>query len=350
MGPDVLKGRDARAAWRALSPEGRRAAWAAAKGGYSPGDPGIGLAAAAYARRRIRTLRIALGLLPIVVLVSVVALAFLALGYSHSSGMYFALVPVLLGAYIVAAVLLRIRVVRYRGMYSSGTLAVEAARAGMAGAPHTDAWQQSGHQSEFTVPYHAGVRIEAEPARQPADPARAGTHRIRVARGPFLVRYAVTVFFLVVIWLMFAVLSAGPPEFVPLLFVVLGVAVLFTLLAVASLLLNWPWLRDPTVVRLDPDGWSQPPFRTGGGWPGVREIRVRSYGGGSNRPTRAVVLVVDDPQEQLDRVPAARRWIARSAVRRYDSPIVITANHHTMLAPDLVALLRRYTDAPVTWG
>lgn len=350
MGPNVPTGREARAAWQALSPEGRQAAWAAAKGGYSPGDPGLGLAAAGHARRRIRTLRVVLGLVPVVLLVMVFGLMVAAF-VSHSARAFFVLAPVLLVGYVVAMVLVRIRIARYRGMYNSATLAVEAAQAGMAVAADPGAWQQNAYQSEFTVPYHAGVRIEPHAqAPSPADPARAGTHRIRVARGPVLVQYALVSFFLLVIWLAVAVLAQRPAELAPLMFTVLAIAVLYTLLALTNVLLTFPLLRDPTVLRLDPDGWSQPPVGTGGRWAGVREIRVRSFAASSRRPVRAVVLMVDDAQAQIAAVPATRRWIARRAVRRYGSPIVVPATPRTMPAPELVALLGRYTDAPVAWG
>src|SRR5581483_5891697 len=236
---------------------------AAAKGGYSPGDPALGLAAAGYARRRIRTLRIALALVPLVLMAMVVGLMVVAFA-ARSAGAFFALAPVLLVGYIVAMVLLRIRVARYRGMYNSATLAVEAAQAGVAVDADPGAWQQNAYQSEFTVPYHAGVRIEPHvQERLPADPARAGTHRIRVPRGPLLGQYALITFFLVVIWLAVATLAQRPAELAPLMFTVLGVAVLYTLLALLNVLLTARLVRDPTVLRLDPDGWAQPSMGTG---------------------------------------------------------------------------------------
>jgi hypothetical protein len=351
MGPNVPTGYEARVAWRALSPQGRRAAWVAAKEGTSPGDPGLGLAAAAYAKRMIRILRVVLAVIPLSLLVLVLLATGLALASRAFAGLYFTvLLPGLFLAYVVGVILVRRRVRQYAALHNSGMLAVEAAQAGAVATADPNAWRQGAYQSEFTVPYQAGIRVAQPRPRPPADPTGAGTHEIRMARWPLVVQLTLSVVLVGLLWL--AGSSLGPDrEVTTLRLIVDALAVVYTGLVAFSVLVNLPLLIDPRVARLAPDGWSQPVVRTAGRWDGVREIRVRSYASGmGTRPTRAVVLVVDDPQAQIERIPVPRRWIARRSVRRYGSPIVIPASPRTMVAPDVVALLQRYTDAPVTWG
>jgi hypothetical protein len=64
-----------------------------------------------------------------------------------------------------------------------------------------------------------------------------------------------------------------------------------------------------------------------------------------------VALVVEDPQWQLDQAPLLRRYLARRAMKRYGSPVVIVASpRRTIGVVELVRILQRYTDAPLNWG
>jgi hypothetical protein len=133
----------------------------------------------------------------------------------------------------------------------------------------------------------------------------------------------------------------------------LFMAVLYTPLAALLLLTSVRFLVDPTVARFTPTGWELPAARMGGAWAGVREVRVRglsSRGAANLEPVRLVLLVVDDPEEQLAKAPPLRRALARRIERKHGSPVAITASKRTMPASELIPLLQRYTGAPVTWG
>ena len=356
MGPEPPTGHESRAAWRALSPVGRQSAWSAAKVGASPGDLGVGLAAAGHGRRMVRVLLGLLAVVPAAFLIVIVALGAVAVEYRGTAGTYVTLMPALLIGYLVGMLLIRQRIRRYRALYDSGMLAVEAAQAGAAvPVPDPAAWRQSSYQSEFTVPYQAPIRTAGPAPREPADPARAGTHRIGLRRGAVALRLAVPVLLGFVFW--FAAVTAAAdrsPVATGLRVVVLAIAVGYTVLILISLLINARFLVEPTVARFDPTGWVLPSARMAGSWEQVREIRVRAVSGRSSgvarNPVRAVVLVLDDPRPQLDGLPPLRRMLARRALRRYGSPVTIVASHRTLPAADLIALLQRYTDAPVRWG
>jgi hypothetical protein len=354
VGPQPPTGRESRAAWRALSLVGRQAAWSAAKAGASPGDLGIGLAAAGHGRRMVRAMRALLAVVPAAFLILIVLLGAVAVEYRGIAGAYLVLLPALLVGYLVGMLLIRQRIRRYRALYDSGMLAIEAAQAGaVAPVPDPAAWRQSSYQSEFTVPYQAPIRTTGPVPRPPADPARAGTQRIGLRRGPVALRLAVPVVLGLVLWLAAATVADGSAVATVLRGVLVAIAAGYTVLVLISLLLNARFLVEPTVARFDPAGWALPSARMGGTWEQVREIRVRavsSRSGVAMNPVRAVVLIVDDPQAQLDGLPPLRRMLARRALRRYGSPATIVASHRTLPAADLIALLQRYTDAPVRWG
>ena len=65
---------------------------------------------------------------------------------------------------------------------------------------------------------------------------------------------------------------------------------------------------------------------------------------------RIVVLHVTDGQHALARVVPGRRRLAAMALRRYGSPVCLSASRRlTVPVVEVVGLLRRYTTAPVTW-
>lgn len=353
MGPNIPTGREAGAAWRALSPEGRAAAWAAAKAGSAPGDLGLAWAAAGRGRQGVRRLRLVLMFIPIVFLLLVTGTTVAAISVGSAAGSYLALLPLLLLGYVAGIVLVRQRLRRYQRLYDTGTLAIEAAQTvGVPQQSSAGVWGQHSYQSEFTVPYQASVPIAAPRPRPAPDPVGTGTHEIRVQRGLLASRLAIVVFVSLIL-LLLLILEAGTTGGLEMFVFLLVLAVAYVPMALFTLALNVRFLFDPLLARFSPAGWELPYARMAGPWSGVREIRVRALGARistSTVPTRLVVLVVDDPAAQVVRAPLLRRYPFGRLARRYGSPVVILAGPRTLPAIEMIPLLQRYTAAPVNYG
>jgi hypothetical protein len=354
VGPDVPRGREAREAWRALSPQAREAAFAAAKQGVAPPDLGIAWAAAGYGRlmvRRLRTLRM---LTPTAFILLALPVGTLIVA-NRSWWPYTNVVFVGLGALVIGGVVgVMAGAGRYQRLYSSGLLGLQAAGLGMGpSATSPLVWQAA--QSEFTVPYQARVPL-AEPVPRPvADPAATGTTEVPVRRGPVLTALALFATVALIFWLATAALA---PDSAPGAAMLAVVAAIWTGLAGFLLFATWPALRHPVLARFTPAGWELPTVGTAGSWSALREIRVRpisTRGPAAASPQlatfRAVVLMLDNPGEQLARLPSLRRALLRRTMKRYGSPAVIVATpRRTIPLADLIVLLQRYTNAPVTWS
>ena len=126
MAPEIPQGREAREAWRALSPQAREVAFAAAKRGVAPADPGIAWAAAGYGRLMARRLRILRLFVPFLFVLLVLPVA-RSLGLRSDAVLSGLCIVVLAG--LVALV---VRAGRYQRLHSSGLLGIQAAGLGMA--------------------------------------------------------------------------------------------------------------------------------------------------------------------------------------------------------------------------
>src|SRR5439155_7709684 len=112
VAPEIAQGREAREAWRALSPQAREAAFAAAKRGVAPADPGIAWAAAGYGRLMARRLRILRLFVPFLFVLLVLPVA-RSLGLRSD-------------AVLSGLVALVVRAGRYQRLHSSGLLGIQA--------------------------------------------------------------------------------------------------------------------------------------------------------------------------------------------------------------------------------
>jgi len=353
VGPNFPSGREAGAAWRALSPEGRAAAWAAAKTGTAPGDLGVAWAAAGRGRSGVRQLRTVLILGPFAFMILLIATTVIVLGIGVGATDYLALLPLLLLGYIAGMVTLRLRLRRYQRLYDSGTLAIEAARTvGVAQPPGAGVWTPSSYQSEFTVPYQASVPV-AMPAPRPApDPTATGTREVTVRRGQLAFRLTITLVFSLLFPLLVFVEVSGPGSNPVMIVFLIVLALVYLPLALFTLVLNVRFLVNPLIARFSPAGWELPYARMAGPWSGVREIRVRATSARvstSSVPTRVVVLVIDAAAEQVARTPVLRRYLFGRTTRRYGSPAVILAGPRSMPVSELIPLLQRYTAAPISY-
>ncbi len=361
MGPMIPAGRQATDAWRALQPQARASAWAAAKRGTRPADIGVAWAAAGYGKLVAGRLRLALIFGPLAfIVVFLGSVATVAALHVPAQALLLAL-PVTFIGYIGGMITLRVYRNRYQRLHNSGLLGVEAAQLGGVPAQTSSAvWGAQAYQSEFTVPYQAAVPVLAPAARPPAAPAYAGTQEVTVRRGPLAVQLGVLTAVAGYLWLRALVLAVSSTGAV-----VEGLTIVWLILAVVYtgsigfvMLTSVAFLFNPVVARFTPAGWELPYARMAGPWARVREIRVRSAtvrrgpaAAGTAATLRVVALVVDDPQWQLDQAPPLRRYLARRAMRRYGSPVTIVASpRRTIAVVELVQILQRYTDAPLNWG
>jgi hypothetical protein len=358
--PTIPSGRAARDAWRAVSAEARRAAFAAADRNVAPPDVGLAWAAAGYGRTMSRRYRILVALTPFGLVVLMVV-AIVAVVVSRLASLLVLAIPLVFLAYLVAIFALTRRLHRFQRLYNSGLLGVEAAQLGApVPAPSPAVWATSGHQSEFTVPYEASVPVPAAAARGPADPVAAGIQEIPLRLGALLTQCAIFVMLAVALWINAAVrLATAHTDFsrsITVIWVML--AGTMTVLVGFFLLLLVPALRTRVVARFTPHGWELPGAKMAGPWTAVREIRIRPLNvRQSNRANaalagyRAVALMVDHPDGYLAGLSRLRRALVRRTMSRYGSPVVIIASpRRTLPLVDLVRLLQRYTDAPVTWS
>jgi hypothetical protein len=359
MDPSTIpRGRLARNAWRALSPQARKTAFAGTKDGALLSDLHVAWAAAGYGRLVSRRLQILRVLWPFVALVLVVpaTIAIVELGATPTVAQVI-FIPVIVG--IIGGIFgISAWGQRYQRLYSGGLLTIEAARiAGPARPPAPSGWETANTESEFTVPYNAHVPAIEPLAPLATDPAAAGVHEIPIHRAPVLVYLAVLLGVGVAFWAFVIGLWAGDSRVVILASVVTLCVIAYTMLIVVLLYAVGPALIRPVNARFTPEGWQLPAAGMGGTWAEVRAIRVRplstrgTMGGAPQLATvRVVALVVDDPQAHLARLAPIRRWMTRRNLTKYGSPIVIVATQRrSMPVVDLVQLLTRYTSAPVEW-
>ena len=360
MGPSIPSGRAARNAWRALNPDARRAAFAAARRNVAPPDVGLAWAAAGYGRTMSRRYRILVALTPVGVAVLMVVAVTIVVAF-RAAGPAFLGIPVALLIYVAGMLTLSRRLRRYQRLYNSGLLGVEAAQLGApVPAPSPAVWATSGYQSEFTVPYEASVPVPTAAPRGPADPVGAGIQEIPLRLGALVAQCAILVVLAAALWTNAAVhLATASSAFSRSISVVwVMLACVMTVLVGFFLLLIIPAVRTRVIARFTPSGWELPGARMAGLWAEVREIRIRPLNvrqsGRANATLagyRAVVLMVDHPDGYLTRLSRLRRALVRRTMNRYGSPVVIIASpRRTMPLVDLVRMLQRYTDAPVTWS
>lgn len=359
MEVEVPRGRQTVEAWRALSPQARQDALAAARRGVAPSDVGVAWAAAGYGRTAARRIRILRMLSPVALAVVAIPAA-LALAFSRASKETVDVVITLLFVATLGGIFgLGFWARRYQRLQASGLLGMEAARLGsLAPNPGRSVWGGAAAESGFTVPFHAQVPIPQPLARPAADPAGAGVREVPLRRGRFLVSLAVLVVLALVFWLLVAVIWHGSDPPAVLATAITIVAVFFTLLIAFILYASGPTLRRPVTARFTPDGWELPPQRTSGSWADVRAIRVRPLSAGgmaTGSPqlagVRVVALIVEDPQRYVMRRGPMRRAVARANLRKYGSPVIIVAMpRRTVPVVELVQLLQHYTSAPVEWS
>jgi hypothetical protein len=360
VGPMIPAGRQAGDAWRALHPQARADAWAAAKQGRAPGDVGVAWAAAGYGQLMARRLRIAMLFVPLAFIVLLAGSA-AVIAALHLPPALLVVLPLLFLGYAGALITLRVYRSRYHRLYNSGLLGVEAAQVGGALAqPSPAVWGAQAYQSEFTVPYQATVPVLAPAARPPAAPAYAGTQEVTMRRGPLVLQLCVLLALAGYLWLRVVLLAVTSTTGLgqTLMVVWLVLALVYTGSIGFVMLTSVAFLFNPVVARFTPAGWELPHARMAGPWARVREIRVRSAtarrglgAAGAAATLRVVALVVEDPQWQLDQAPPLRRFLARRAMKRYGSPVTIVATpRRTMPVVELVQTLQRYTNAPLNWG
>jgi hypothetical protein len=359
VGPSIPSGRAARDAWRALSPDARRAAFAAAARNVAPPDVGLAWAAAGYGQTMSRRYRIMVALTPLGVAVPMVATIAIIVAF-RATGWAFLAIPFVFLIYLVGMLSLSHRMRRYQRLYNSGLLGVEAAQlGGPVPAPSPAVWATAG-QSEFTVPYEASVPVPPAAPRGPADPVAAGVQEIPLRLGALLTQCAIFVVLAVALWINVAVrLATAHTDFSRAITVIwVMLACTMTVLVGFFLLLIIPALRTRVIARFTPYGWELPGAKMAGPWAEVREIRIRplnvrqsSRANAALAGYRAVALMVDHPDGYLARLSRLRRALVRRTMNRYGSPVVIIASpRRTLPLVDLVRLLQRYTDAPVTWS
>jgi len=371
VGPNIPSGRAAREAWRALSPEARRAAFAAAKQNVAPPDVGLAWAAAGYGNTMARRYRIFVMLAPLgIALLMVIAIT--AVVASHAFGLFAFALPLVFVLYLVGLLMVSRRMRRFQRLYNSGLLGVEAAELGAAVPrsgvavlpsavqPSPAVWATPAHQSEFTVPYEASVPMPAPVSGIPADPAHAGVQEIPTRRRALGTQVAIFGLLAVVLWINAIVrLGTAGRSFEQAIAVVwVMLAVFLTIVVGLFLLIALPALRNPVIARFTPYGWELPPAKMAGSWSAVREIRIRQLNVRQSSSTtaalagyRMVALIVDHPDGYLARLSPVRRALTRRTMNKYGSPVVIVASpRRSIPLVDLVRLLQRYTDAPVTWN
>jgi hypothetical protein len=338
--------RQATLAWRSLSPQARDDAWAAAREGRAPADLGVAYAAVGYGQTVAGRLLVALVLVSLVSAPVTVAVL-IALLFSDAGRAAGPLVFVtLLAAYVGCVILLQRKRRRFQRLYNSGMLAIEAASlrplqqvpVGIPSAPGSD------------TPVAAGPR---------PDPAQTRTVRIRTSR--VVLSIAILAAAGLVMWARFiGGILAEPVNAVDAVLRDLLATLMVTGTVLIGLLIvvNARYLVDPVVARFTAEGWELPRRRMHGSWPQVRVIRIRAVGarwGGVVAAqavgARVVALVVDDPERYLAQASPLARVLGRGAMRRYGSLITIAARPGwTVPLPELVAMLRDYTDAPLDWG
>ncbi len=354
MGADIPSGRAARDAWRALSPQARQAARLAADRNVAPPDPGLAWAAAGYGRMMAGRLRLAALLAPPVLMVLVIATVAVASRFSTPTPGLVALLVLLLGFLAVVVVTQRIRR-RYRTLYNSGLLGVEAAQLGVpVGAAAHAVWAPEHEGSGFTVPYQATVPVPAPAPRPAADAAAAGVQTVPARRRPVVVAIVLYGIIAACLW---SAAIATPQSDAVAGSALAGMAALVTALLAVMVYLSAPGFRSGAVARFTPSGWELPGQRLRGAWSTVREIRVGPVRARSERTAsvlagyRVVMLMVDHPDGYLAQLPPLRRRLTRRTMNRYGSPIaILTGPRQRVTMVDLVEMLQRYTDAPVTWG
>lgn len=119
------------------------------------------------------------------------------------------------------------------------------------------------------------------------------------------------------------------------------------------LLFCGPYLFDPVLLRLRPDGWECPATGVRGTWDEVSAVTVQPMEFTRRLSVdveRMVALRVTDPAGLLAGSRGPRHWFAAYAMRRSGSPACINAMP-TVTVPVvvLVAAIRQVTDVPVRW-
>lgn len=382
----VPSGRQAVALWRALGTADRRRAWSAARIGAAPADVRQALAMAGYGQLWHRRLRWLFYLSPLLLVLAICG-GTLASGSADWLDSSPATWPVLAGAAFGGILVLQLQRLRFRRLSAAGFLGLAAERAGAlppAPSPGPDFARSAGPlgDDEFTVPATAGPTIPAPATAGPTIPAPAtagptipaprieqstplpgavGVTELRTRRRPIVV-----VLLVVTLAMLCAAgnlgsqigawranrLAAG--SLLLSLFGLLFLAAMLLLL----LMLTWRALRNPVTARFAPEGWQLPSVGIGGPWTDVVAIEVRAltvtdnpYSSSTASALRAVVLRVPDPEPYLALVGPLTRWALRRTVKKYGSPIAITAGRPRapMDVEELLATLARYTPAPARW-
>jgi len=358
MNPDQISGRRAAAAWRALSPEQRSAAWVAAKAGAAPESAELAAVMAGYGNRWYQRLRWGAIALPFLL----IALACVAgLAVASAGGGQVPIVALQVGIYLVvggsmiSAILLR---QRFRKLAAAGALGLEAAHAGALSAPALTGAPSLLAESGFTVP--AGVLTRSgAPATAVVGPD--GVTELPTRRAPLV--FVVVFMGFLAVCLTGGVITgavgasragASSVSWLPLLIPLVIVLPSFVLILSAT----WRGLRSKVLLRFTAAGWELPGSGLSGAWSDVTGLEVRAFsaggtGFGSTRqasPIRVVVLRVGNPEHYLAQVGPVTRWLLRRGTKKYHSPITIAVGPRFPISLEqLLATLAHYTEAPVSW-
>jgi hypothetical protein len=357
MNPDQISGRQAAAAWRALRPEQRAAAWAAAKAGAAPESTELAVVMAGYGNRWYQRLRWGAIAVPfaLIVLACLGGVAAAAADVDIPALALQIAVYALLGGPVLTMLLLR---QRFRRLAAAGALGLEAAHAGALPAPALTGAPGFVPESEYTVP--AGVPF------QPGVPATAvvgpdGVTELPTRRAPVVL----LLLFLggLVVCVSGAAITAAVPgssgggsrtSWLPMLFPLVIVLPSFVIVFAAT----WRGLRSKVLLRFTRSGWELPGSGLRGDWSDVTGVEVRAFtaGGGGLASTRqasvirVVVLRVANPEHYLAQVGPVTRWLLRRGTRKYSSPVTIAVGQRFPISLEqLLATLAHYTQAPVSW-
>lgn len=349
MDPTVPTGWQAFSAWRALSTAQRRDAWGVAGQGSAPDDGWMAVVMAGYGATVDRLLRRFAWLL--------MAVYLLGAAESFGEGISFGLDPELFLGLSIASYLAVVEIVgwvrrRFQRLASSGVVGMQAAQVGAVPL----AVPEVALQAEFTVPYgvpaHRPDLVDAPPAAGPRPfDVMADRRRILTTMGVYALLSGFGAWYLVYVFdsrgystssLGFGLrFGAG--------------VVLFGSCALAllnQLLHNGPKLRRGIVVSGDGNGWALPAAGFSGPWSALLAIDVRAAPTTLTRRSQSgmqvLVFRVADPEAYLARVGPVRRVLARRAMRRYGSPLIVPMFGH--VTRTVLAAICAFVDVPVRWN
>jgi hypothetical protein len=338
------------AAWSALSPDERRAAWAAARARAGIVDPRVAVAALTYGQRLAGTLTVVRVVWPAAAMVTLVPLAILGFALKWlgvpSFPLYLGLALILPAAFVMG---LRI-LLALRALASAGRLGLEMA-------------QLRAARSGGRWPASAAVGGPAQPGLSPAfrgaDPGAPdpGPQPLTIAAiSPSAGRARAALAILVGVAALTAVTTAPvttPGDWISA--VMLGVFLVgFTWLYGRTLPRAVAALFMPAEARLSTDGVELDQLGTTVPWADVVGVDIRFPFLGSGltfgaTPDSVVVLRVRDP-EQYRGAGRLVRWTMRANQRDYGSPLAFPAGPRTTRSlGEVLAFISSVSNAPIRY-